>query len=79
MNRFCSPPCRICTSPGKVLCAASARAEAEERHEEETDRCHDEARAAMWARPSEPHTPNTYIDRWGNEQWWDDARKRQLR
>lgn len=60
MQRHCSPPCRICRSPGPVLCAASARAESEERHEEETDRIHDEYRAKLWIRPAPE--PRSYFD-----------------
>lgn len=53
MNRYCSPMCRICRTPGR-MCAASARAEEEERHGEDTDLSHDALRARSWS--SQPRT-----------------------
>lgn len=49
-----------------MVCAATARAEAEERHEEEVDRVHDEARARNF-RASANRPDGDYVDR--REPW----------
>ena len=58
-ERYCAPICRICKSPGPRMCAASARAEADERYFEEVDYAADEARARRTG-PFRP--PGTYFD-----------------
>jgi hypothetical protein len=56
---MCVPLCAVCRTPGRV-CAEQARWEAQELNDEETDRCHDEFRAASWSSPNRPE--GEYVD-----------------
>jgi hypothetical protein len=49
VNHWCSPMCRICRSPGRVVCAATARALADERNELDKADIADAHRARMWS------------------------------